>query len=279
MFSPNSQAHSRPSASKANPSMLRWPYDQVRLPNGLPAEALPLRSTRSTLPPSDPFFCDSGGLPASPVATRSWPSRSNRSRPPWWRPPTGMPVRIGLMSPSRSPSSLMRTTRSSAEVVTNAYTRVSSSGSRARPSRPPSPPGEPTDPRTSPSVVTLPLVSMRTIEPSSRWATRASPLGRKAMPHGTLRPSATVPATRGFSSSSLVRVGDGDGDRPGRAGSSSLHPISVTAPSPATPERNVRRSTMHRSCPLPTSRACRWNVERRHTVIHRYAIFPDERPS
>ena len=142
---------------------------------------------------------------------------------------------------------------SDAVVVMNANNTESSSGSSARPSSPPSPPGCPTEPRTSPIVVTLPSVVMRTIEPSSRCATSASPLGRNTMPHGTLSPSAMVPATRGLSSSWPVRVGDGVGDSPGRAGgSSSLQPNSVTAPSPANPARTVRRSTMLRSSPRRT---------------------------
>ncbi len=235
---------------------------------------------RSTLPPSDPFFCASGGLPASPVATRRWPSRSNRRRPPWCRPPTGMPVRTGLMSPSRPPSSSMRTTRSSWDVVTNANSAFSSSGSSARPRSPPSPPGLPTEPRTSPIVLTLPSVVMRTIEPSSRCATSASPLGRNAMPQGTLRPSATTPSTRGSSSS--LAGGDGEGESVVRRGvgcSSSLHPISVTAPSPATPERKVRRSTMHSMMPAAhnsgISMEC-WAAAYRYTHVH---DFPDERPS
>src|SRR3954452_15543992 len=74
----------------------------------------------------------------------------------------------------------------------------SSPGANAIPSRPPSPiPVAAATPATSPSRVTLPFGVMRTRRARSRSETSASPLAKKAMPHGTFRSSAIVPATFG----------------------------------------------------------------------------------
>ena len=66
------------------------------------------------------------------------------------------------------------------------------------PSRPPSPiPEGAATPVTSPSVVTLPPAVTRRIRPVLRSLSRASPEARNAIPHGTSRLSATVPASFG----------------------------------------------------------------------------------
>ncbi len=55
----------------------------------------------------------------------------------------------------------------------------------------------------SPTLVTLPVVEMRTIDPSSRCDTSASPLSRNTMSHGTLRPVAIVEAILGLTLSGV----------------------------------------------------------------------------
>ena len=74
----------------------------------------------------------------------------------------------------------------------------SSPGASAIPSRPPSPlPVAGATPRTSPSRVTFPFGVTRSSRARSRSETSASPLAKKAIPHGTSRSSATVPVELG----------------------------------------------------------------------------------
>ena len=62
--------------------MLRWPYVQVRFPNGLPGAALPFGVIRRILPARESRFCARDDTSASPVETNRFPSGANNSRPP-----------------------------------------------------------------------------------------------------------------------------------------------------------------------------------------------------
>ncbi len=64
---PNSDAHSRPSASNARPSMLRCPYDQTLLSNGLPLAARPSLSSRRIEPFGPSRSWASSGTAPSPT--------------------------------------------------------------------------------------------------------------------------------------------------------------------------------------------------------------------
>src|SRR4051812_38839995 len=83
---PFSVSHRRcVTGSNVNPNELRWPYDQMRLPNGLPLAPVPSGSSRRILPRRlSERSCAFALWWPSPIPTKSFPPGPNRIRPPLW---------------------------------------------------------------------------------------------------------------------------------------------------------------------------------------------------
>ena len=211
---------------------------------------------------------------------RDGPRWSNSSRPPWWKPATGMPVRIG------------RDVAEAVAVELDADHAVVLVGG---------------DEREQDAVVVG--VEREALQTALSPAARPADLAQVAHPATGAHTHDRAGVTLGDEgvAGGQERDAPGDvevaGDRPGHPGvharpcSSARATASVTRRSvggfaarprcirsasrhPTRPRR--RGTSVDRPCndhaPSATSGSRRWNVGGPHTVVQEYATFPDERP-
>ena len=229
--------------------------------NGLPGAGPPVaRSTRSTLPPSEPRSCGSVPRAVSPVPTSSAPSAPMVGRQPECRPdgfigspPTSGSARGRRASPSADSVHVTRRTSTGRPPSMWVWQVVNGGSARSRGARP-GPSARPRRGRARrrgrrrPASPRRPRPS-RTAPPAgpSRSVTSTRPSGRNPRSQTWLRPSATVltrssgvPVRLGWA---VVAAGAEPAPPPATdAASGALHPVTRSAASAAV-RGPVRRVT------------------------------------